>query len=107
MRRIAIVSAILTLICSVMAMTATPLFANPDFDLGPPVNAKAPDIGSPPDFTRTPRPLPPRWAQGGTLFFPNAFFRSRPAGQRETPRHRHPPLFPRPPPPAPTAGPAD
>ena len=73
MRRIAIVSAILTLICSVMAMTATPLFANPDFDLGPPVNAKAPDIGSPRDFTGTPRTLQSLMGEKGLVLF---FFRS-------------------------------
>src|ERR1051326_2251060 len=73
MRRIAIVSAILTLICSVMAMTATPLFANPDFDLGPPVNAKAPDIGSSRDFTGTPRTLQSLMGEKGLVLF---FFRS-------------------------------
>ena len=31
--------------------------ANPDFDLGPAINAKVPDIGSPRDYTGAPRTL--------------------------------------------------
>src|SRR6476660_101215 len=73
MRRIGLVSALVTLIFSVVAMTATPLFANPDFDLGPPVNAKAPDIGSPRDFTGTPRTLTSVMGEKGLVLF---FFRS-------------------------------
>ena len=73
MRRIGIVSALVTLIFSVVAMTATPLFANPDFELGPPVFAKAPDIGSPRDFTGTPRTLTSLMGEKGLVLF---FFRS-------------------------------
>lgn len=73
MRRIGIVSAFLALILSVMAITAAPLSANPDFDLGPPINAKAPDIGTPRDFTGMPRTLQSLMGEKGLVLF---FFRS-------------------------------
>ncbi|HMI97913.1 MAG TPA: peroxiredoxin family protein [Micropepsaceae bacterium] len=47
--------------------------ANPDFDLGPAINAKAPDIGTPPDQTGTPRALPSLMGEKGMVLF---FFRS-------------------------------
>jgi peroxiredoxin len=47
--------------------------ANPDFDLGPAINAKAPDIGTPPDQTGTPRPLASLMGEKGMVLF---FFRS-------------------------------
>ena len=47
--------------------------ANPDFDLGPPVNAKAPDIGTPNDFTGKPRSLASLMGDKGLVLF---FFRS-------------------------------
>lgn len=73
MRRIARLSGLFTLIFSVMAIIATPLFANPDFDLGPPLNAKVPDIGTPRDFTGTPRTLASLMGEKGLVLF---FFRS-------------------------------
>jgi peroxiredoxin len=48
-------------------------FANPDFDLGPPVNAKAPDIGTPQDQTGKPRTLNSLMGEKGLVLF---FFRS-------------------------------
>ena len=47
--------------------------ANPDFDLGPATNAKAPDIGTPPDQTGVPRALPSLMGEKGMVLF---FFRS-------------------------------
>jgi peroxiredoxin len=47
--------------------------ANPDFDLGPAVNAKAPDIGTPPDQTGKPRALNSLMGEKGLVLF---FFRS-------------------------------
>ena len=47
--------------------------ANPDFDLGPAINAKAPDIGTPPDQTGTPRALSSLMGEKGMVLF---FFRS-------------------------------
>ena len=47
--------------------------ANPDFDLGPAINAKAPDIGTPPDQTGTPRALASLKGEKGMVLF---FFRS-------------------------------
>ena len=47
--------------------------ANPDFDLGPAMNAKAPDIGTPPDQTGTPRALASLMGEKGMVLF---FFRS-------------------------------
>jgi len=73
MRRITILSGLFTLIFGIIAITATPLFANPDFDLGPPINAKAPDIGTPRDFTGTPRSLQSLMGEKGLVLF---FFRS-------------------------------
>jgi peroxiredoxin len=48
-------------------------WANPDFDLGPAINAKAPDIGTPPDQTGTPRALASLMGEKGMVLF---FFRS-------------------------------
>src|SRR3979409_1565678 len=47
--------------------------ANPDFDLGPAINAKAPDIGTPPDQTGAPRALASLMGEKGMVLF---FFRS-------------------------------
>lgn len=47
--------------------------ANPDFDLGPAINAKAPDIGTPPDQTGAPRALSSLMGEKGMVLF---FFRS-------------------------------
>jgi peroxiredoxin len=54
-------------------LIATPSSANPDFDLGPPVNTKAPDIGSPRDQAGTPRALASLMGEKGLVLF---FFRS-------------------------------
>ena len=48
-------------------------WANPDFELGPAINAKAPDIGTPPDQTGTPRALASLMGEKGLVLF---FFRS-------------------------------
>jgi len=50
-----------------------PALANPDFDLGPAVGAKAPSIGSPLDATGKPRAMPSLVGEKGTVLF---FFRS-------------------------------
>ena len=55
------------------AAAATRAGANPDFDLGPPVNAKAPDIGAPADQTGKPRSLASLMGDKGLVLF---FFRS-------------------------------
>ena len=47
--------------------------ANPDFELGPAINAKAPDIGMPPDQTGAPRALASLMGDKGMVLF---FFRS-------------------------------
>ncbi len=47
--------------------------ANSDFDLGPAINAKAPDIGTPPDQTGAPRALASLMGEKGMVLF---FFRS-------------------------------
>jgi peroxiredoxin len=47
--------------------------ANPDFDLGPAINARAPDIGTPSDQTGTPRALASLMGEKGMVLF---FFRS-------------------------------
>jgi peroxiredoxin len=52
---------------------AGPVRANPDFDLGPAINAKAPDIGAPPDQTGAPRALASLMGEKGMVLF---FFRS-------------------------------
>ena len=57
----------------ISALTPIRAGANPDFDLGPPVNAKAPDIGSPRDFTGWPRTLVSLMGEKGLVLF---FFRS-------------------------------
>lgn len=72
MHRIATLSFVL--LALVMGLlTPTPLRANPDFDLGPPVNAKAPDIGTPADQTGKPRTLDSLMGEKGLVLF---FFRS-------------------------------
>jgi peroxiredoxin len=48
-------------------------WANPDFDLGPAINAHAPDIGTPPDQTGAPRALASLMGEKGMVLF---FFRS-------------------------------
>jgi peroxiredoxin len=50
-----------------------PSGANPDFDLGPPVNARAPDIGKPADQSGAPRTLDSLMGEKGLVLF---FFRS-------------------------------
>jgi peroxiredoxin len=55
------------------ALIAQQAVANPDFELGPPVNSKAPDIGTPRDFTGQPRSLASLMGQKGLVLF---FFRS-------------------------------
>jgi peroxiredoxin len=50
-----------------------PSRANPDFDLGPAINAKAPDIGTPRDQTGQPRALPSLMGEKGLVLL---FFRS-------------------------------
>ena len=52
---------------------ALPVLANPDFDLGPPVGAKAPTIGTPPDQTGKPRSIESLMGDKGLVLF---FFRS-------------------------------
>jgi peroxiredoxin len=52
---------------------AGPSQAIPDFDLGPAINAKAPDIGTPPDQTGAPRALASLMGEKGMVLF---FFRS-------------------------------
>ena len=72
MRRIAILSAVI--FAFVMSLTApAPTRANPDFDLGPPINAKAPTIGTPADQTGKPRSLDSLMGEKGLVLF---FFRS-------------------------------
>jgi peroxiredoxin len=72
MHRIATLSAVL--LALVMGLlTAGPSRANPDFDLGPPINAKAPDIGTPADQTGMPRALNSLMGEKGLVLF---FFRS-------------------------------
>src|SRR5678809_575228 len=73
MRRTALFSALLSLIFAIMTAISAPSRANPDFELGPPINAKAPDIGSPRDFTGTPRTLQSLMGEKGLVLF---FFRS-------------------------------
>jgi peroxiredoxin len=71
MQRLTILSAFLMMIVGLIA--SPPSRANPDFDLGPPINAKAPDIGTPRDFTGTPRTLQSLMGDKGLVLF---FFRS-------------------------------
>ena len=67
-RLLGLLSLVLTL-----ALAGSPLRANPDFDLGPAVNAKAPDIGTPPDQSGKPRALASLMGEKGLVLF---FFRS-------------------------------
>ena len=66
-------TALLALVFGFLIQTATPSRANPDFDLGPPINAHAPDIGTPRDSTGTPRALNSLMGEKGLVLF---FFRS-------------------------------
>jgi peroxiredoxin len=52
---------------------AIPVAANPDFDLGPAANTRAPTIGTPPDQTGTPRSMQSLMGEKGLVLF---FFRS-------------------------------
>ena len=52
---------------------AFPAAANPDFDLGPPTNTRAPTIGAPLDQTGKPRSLASLIGEKGLVLF---FFRS-------------------------------
>jgi peroxiredoxin len=71
MRRITVLGSLLFAL--LVGFVAAPVLANPDFDLGPPVNAKAPDIGMPRDFTGKPRTLQSLMGEKGLVLF---FFRS-------------------------------
>jgi peroxiredoxin len=74
MHRILALRALLSaLVLGLLVQGSAPSAANPDFDLGPPVNAKAPDIGTPPDQTGTPRALNSLMGEKGLVLF---FFRS-------------------------------
>ena len=57
----------------VMLALATPVVANPDFDLGPPTGTKAPTIGTPLDQTGKPRSIDSLMGKNGLVLF---FFRS-------------------------------
>jgi len=72
MRRNVLFAAVTALLFGVLIQAGQSL-ANPDFDLGPAINAKAPDIGTPPDETGTPRPLASLMGEKGMVLF---FFRS-------------------------------
>jgi peroxiredoxin len=72
MRRNVLFAAVAALLFGVLIQAGQSL-ANPDFDLGPAINAKAPDIGTPPDQTGTPRPLASLMGEKGMVLF---FFRS-------------------------------
>ena len=52
---------------------ALPVAANPDFDLGPPRNSRAPSIGTPQDQTGKPRSMESLMGDKGLVLF---FFRS-------------------------------
>jgi peroxiredoxin len=56
-----------------VASLVAPVAANPDFDLGPPIGAKAPTIGTPLDQKGNPRTLESLMGKKGMVFF---FFRS-------------------------------
>jgi peroxiredoxin len=61
------------LLLGLMLASAGSSSANPDFDLGPPVNAKAPEIGTPADQSGAPRTLNSLMGEKGLVLF---FFRS-------------------------------
>jgi peroxiredoxin len=73
MRGLMNLAIVLALAFGALVQSATPSGANPDFDLGPAVNAKVPDIGTPPDQTGTPRGLNSLMGEKGLVLF---FFRS-------------------------------
>ena len=64
---------VLALSLVALALVDSPVRANPEFDLGPAVNANAPDIGTPPDQTGKPRALASLMGDKGLVLF---FFRS-------------------------------
>jgi len=63
----------LSLLAVGLALVVSPVRANPDFDLGPAVNARAPDIGMPPDQSGKPRAMSSLMGDKGLVLF---FFRS-------------------------------
>jgi peroxiredoxin len=67
------VFAFVSLALIALALLGFPVRANPDFDLGPPLNAKVPDIGTPPDQSGKPRALESLMGEKGLVLF---FFRS-------------------------------
>ncbi|HEX3487550.1 MAG TPA: peroxiredoxin family protein [Micropepsaceae bacterium] len=73
MRRFVWLTIALIFAFGLLAQGVLPASANPDFDLGPPVNTKVPDIGTPPDQTGTPRSLNSLMGEKGLVLF---FFRS-------------------------------
>lgn len=72
MQKRALIIAFVALLVATFTQSG-PSRANPDFDLGPAINAKAPDIGTPPDQTGTPRALASLMGEKGMVLF---FFRS-------------------------------
>ena len=72
MHRRALFAAFAAMLLGILIQAGQSL-ANPDFDLGPAINAKAPDIGTPPDQTGTPRALASLMGEKGMVLF---FFRS-------------------------------
>ena len=72
MRRRALITAFAALLLGMLIQPGQG-WANPDFDLGPAINAKAPDIGTPPDQTGAPRALASLMGEKGMVLF---FFRS-------------------------------
>jgi peroxiredoxin len=56
-------------VCGFALTVATTTNANPDFDLGPAVNAKAPDFGTPLDQTGKPRSLASLMGDKGLVLF--------------------------------------
>ena len=73
MRAISALTAGLAFVFVLLVQGAAPSLANPDFELGPAINSKAPDIGMPNDFTGKPRTLASLMGDKGLVLF---FFRS-------------------------------
>ena len=73
MRRISAFIAAFSFVVALFAACLSGAIANPNFELGPAVNAKAPDIGTPNDFTGKPRSLASLMGEKGLVLF---FFRS-------------------------------
>ena len=65
--------AVVVFVVFAFAFAGASVRANPDFDLGPAVNAKAPDIGMPADQSGKPRALASLMGEKGLVLF---FFRS-------------------------------